>query len=263
MTRWTNGNGGARHGLCRAKKGSHIRRTLCISSCAALASFRQRSPLLPGPGDRARAFCRTELSSPAAIRLPERRYGCQINSVVLFSGQNTKRASHGLDFDGSRTFKWDGSKRSKYIQSKKEKQQLSISGSRGRGAGAAGVDAMGSMVLGSWQPPPEPPGRPLPVHASGIPGGAGGMFHQNPWNALQGLGPSHHAHYGAPPHMHVQQHPHSQHAGYPAAAPGAASTPRSTANMGGPDRGDDLMRLMSPGATAGRMQPTESALLSQ
>lgn len=175
--------------------------------------------------------------------------------------QGTKRASHGLDFDSSRTFKWDGSRRHKYIQSKKEKQALSLhANSRailraGPGMPGAPVDLMGGIVMGGWQPPMEPPGRPMPVHP-GAPG-AGGMF-QYPWN-LQGLAHPHaqHPHYGAPPGMHPGhpglQHPHAQHPGYPQPS-GSGAMARCNPGPGG----ENLMRLMSPsGANVMMQQPPQ------
>ena len=36
------------------------------------------------------------------------------------------QATHGLDFEGSKAFKWNGNRRHKYIQSKKEKETLSL-----------------------------------------------------------------------------------------------------------------------------------------
>jgi hypothetical protein len=48
-----------------------------------------------------------------------------LRRLGYFPTETTKRATHGLDFEGSKTFKWDGSHRTKYIQSKREKETLS------------------------------------------------------------------------------------------------------------------------------------------
>jgi hypothetical protein len=48
-----------------------------------------------------------------------------LRRLGFFPTETTKRATHGLDFEGSRTFKWNGSRRQKYIQSKKEKENVS------------------------------------------------------------------------------------------------------------------------------------------
>jgi len=45
-----------------------------------------------------------------------------LRRLGFFPTETTKRATHGLDFEGSRTFKWNGNRRHKYIQSKKEKE---------------------------------------------------------------------------------------------------------------------------------------------
>lgn len=50
-----------------------------------------------------------------------------LRRLGFFPTETTKRATHGLDFEGSRTFKWNGSRRQKYIQSKKEKDNVSRS----------------------------------------------------------------------------------------------------------------------------------------
>ena len=47
-----------------------------------------------------------------------------LRRLGFFPTEITKRATHGLDFEGSRTFKWNGSRRQKYIQSKKEKNSV-------------------------------------------------------------------------------------------------------------------------------------------
>jgi hypothetical protein len=186
----------------------------------------------------------------------------------------TKRASHGLDFDGSRSFKWDGSRRHKYIQSKKERQQLSaIPGAPSRaragpGQASVGLDLLGAngMVVGAgWQTPMEPPGRPLPVldvrramdaggerDGASVVAGAGGVGHGAWLQATQ-------THYGAPAHMHLH-HPHAQYPAFPAASSASGSTPR-----GGAGGGEHLMRLMSPGAAASSVHGhvgAEGALLS-
>jgi len=164
--------------------------------------------------------------------------------------QGTKRASHGLDFDGSRTFKWDGSRRHKYIQSKKEKQALSIQANSRNILRPSPAEMMGGMVMGTWQTPMEPPGRPLPVHpaAAGM-GPPPGMF-AYPWGTLQGLTHSHahahHAHYGAPPThlphtLNPYAHPHHM-ASPPVSLVTSVSRPAASAPAA---TGDSLMRLMS------------------
>ena len=49
-----------------------------------------------------------------------------LRRLGYFPTETTKRATHGLDFEGSRTFKWNGSHRTKYIQSKKERETVSL-----------------------------------------------------------------------------------------------------------------------------------------
>ena len=49
-----------------------------------------------------------------------------LRPLGYFPTETTKRATHGLDFEGSRTFKWNGSHRTKYIQSKKERETVSL-----------------------------------------------------------------------------------------------------------------------------------------
>ena len=176
-----------------------------------------------------------------------------LHNSIFWLHQGTKRASHGLDFDGSRTFKWDGSRRHKYIQSKKEKQAISMhTTSRAilrpvPGQMGMPPEMMGGMVMGGWQTPMEPPGRPMPVHP-GAPYMGGpphsGMY-QYPWGSLQAFGHplAHPSHYGVPPaHMHyyLQEHPHVL-PSYPmgASVPGA----------------------MRPGAPGGVMSPGASSVM--
>jgi hypothetical protein len=149
------------------------------------------------------------------------------------SAQGTKRASHGLDFDGSRTFKWDGSRRHKYIQSKKEKDAiLAHNNSRSilravpgqMHMAAAPMDlmgGMGGMVMGNWMSGPMEGGagaggalgggsrQQLAMHAAGLyPHAAAplpmslhanmnniGPMLQYPWGSLH-----HHTPQGPPAH---------------------------------------------------------------
>ncbi|EKX31178.1 hypothetical protein GUITHDRAFT_122615 [Guillardia theta CCMP2712] len=46
-----------------------------------------------------------------------------LRRLGFFPTESTKRASHGLDFEGSRTFAWDGSRHVKYVQSKAEQER--------------------------------------------------------------------------------------------------------------------------------------------
>ena len=145
--------------------------------------------------------------------------------------QATKRASHGLDFDGSRSFKWDSSRRHKYIQSKKEKQTLSLQAagrSLLRPVGHFGVsgcdrDVIGGMVIGAWQTPMEPPGRPHPANPTA-------MF-QYPWPNVSGLTQA---------QMHYAQHAHMAQYGAP-----QATSVRSGASSGSPAVCDNIFKPTS------------------
>ena len=187
--------------------------------------------------------------------------------------QATKRASHGLDFDGSRSFKWDGSRRHKYIQSKKEKQTLTLQAagrSLLRPVGPVGCDMIGGMVIGAWQTPMEPPGRPLPVNpgASAVSAPPSAMF-QYPWPNVSGLTQAqmqpqvfhhqvqhqvHHAHmaqYGAPMASGAWQAPQA----VPVTSAGQADSVRSGAISGSPAGGDDVFKTSAPAPMAAVAAP--------
>jgi len=157
--------------------------------------------------------------------------------------QATKRASHGLDFDGSRSFKWDDSRRHKYIQSKKEKQTLTLQAA-GRTllrpvmpVGVSGCDVVGGMVIGAWQTPMEPPGRPLPANSgvSAVSAPHTVMF-QYPWPHVSGLTQA---------QMQYAQHAHMTQYGAPAVTMNSAAqaaSVRSGASSGSPAVGDNIFK---------------------
>ncbi|EKX35394.1 hypothetical protein GUITHDRAFT_155502 [Guillardia theta CCMP2712] len=64
-----------------------------------------------------------------------------LRRLGYFPTENTRRASHGLDFENSRTFQWDGRRQTKYLQKKEEesKNEVSNSSDNDEGRGSRGV----------------------------------------------------------------------------------------------------------------------------
>lgn len=74
-----------------------------------------------------------------------------LRRLGFFPTETTKRATHGLDFEGSRTFKWNCSRRQKYIQSKKEKENVSRTLALDIGNGRHSVVNMSGPVIPAFE----------------------------------------------------------------------------------------------------------------